>query len=354
MKDAASIHAWVGCDPQIEDAISAFEQSWGPYSAKSRRHSIFRLLRELIDPAWFSFCQRWPELNGEELNRSWNQYQDERVLRGLAHNQDIDKTGTYPLSVIAHYLGFDELDWFIRAIARNALEIDGHVDVLPTLDSLRDLAIRCRSKKPKRVSGRQISLSPSETKCRFCNQPTQLAEYALCEARLECVDDPGHISRLSALYCAAHRPKTSFSNRVEAVYLREKRNQGKVERELQRLDLQSWAGSTIACAKSGNSLVDEFVWRLSVHRCLTYEQQPIDEHDLLESRLWQEARRLVSHQITDRKKEIIALLSSGISQAQAAKRLGLKSRQAISKALQSVPAHYRLDLLSKISHSSMQ
>lgn len=66
-------------------------------------------------------------------------------------------------------------------------------------------------------------------------------------------------------------------------------------------------------------------------------------HTDLEMRLRGEARRLVDKRMTDRKKEMVALLSTGMSQLAAAKKLGL-SRQAVSKALQSIPADYRFDL----------
>jgi DNA-directed RNA polymerase specialized sigma subunit len=160
----------------------------------------------------------------------------------------------------------------------------------------------------------------------------------------EDIDDQ-HL-RLSSLYCGAHRPKEAFSDVVRSDYLRAKRNQGAFDQELERLDRQSWAGTTAAYAKSGNSLVDEFIRRLSVHRCLTYEQLPFDKLDTLETRLRWEARMLVDRRISDRKKEIIVLLSSGMNQSEVARRLEIE-RQAVSKALQSIPADYRLDVLTK-------
>lgn len=344
--DTDAITIWAGCDPQMASALTAFSQAWGPYSAQSRRYSIFWLLRKLIDPAWFSLCQRTPALSCEELNRALKRYRDERIRRGLAYCGELELTKKYSLSITSHYLGFDELDWFIRAVSRNVIENYGYLDLLmPTLDSLRELAIACRAKKPKRESGRKVNLLLGQTTCRFCNQPTELALYAAGRAwPEEDANDPGRISRLSALYCCAHRPKKAFSDTVEADYSRAKRNQGAFEREIERLDFQSWAGTTFACAKSGNSLVDDFIWRFSVHRCLTHEQQSFDELSTLETRIRREARMLVDWRITDRKKEIIALLSSGLNQTQVAERLGLKSRQAISKTIQSIPSGYRLDL----------
>ena len=124
------------------------------------------------------------------------------------------------------------------------------------------------------------------------------------------------------------------------------------DRELERLDRQSWAGINIPGAKSGNALVDDFILRLSVHRRLTYEQQSTDTSDSLETRLRWEACKLVDRRIADRKKEIISLLSLGLNQSQVAEQLGLKSRQAISKALLSIPHDYRLDLVCNLAVES--
>jgi len=60
---------------------------------------------------------------------------------------------------------------------------------------------------------------------------------------------------------------------------------------------------------------------------------------------------LVDEKISDRKKEIVILLLSGLNQSEIAKRLCVE-RQAISKALQSIPADYRLDLLCSTSEST--
>ena len=87
--------------------------------------------------------------------------------------------------------------------------------------------------------------------------------------------------------------------------------------------------------------MDEFFRLLAINR-LIEKVDDVDVHDL-EGRLRAEARRLVDKGISDRKKEIIALIAAGMNQREVADQLGV-ARQAISKALKSMPARYRFDL----------
>ncbi|XXG31295.1 MAG: hypothetical protein WJ306_01470 [Ferrovum myxofaciens] len=293
MTKTAAITIWSGCDSKVEDAINAVIQAWEPYSAKSRRFSIFRLLREQIDPVWFDFCKRTPALGCEKLNQAWARYQNGRAFRCQQSCQELPLEGTSSPSLLAQHLGFNELDWFLKAVARNAAERDS--DLIPTLDSLRDLAIACRAKQPRRLG--KVRLLPGKEKCRYCDQLTELA-VALAN------DDDSGLSR-SSLYCSTHKPKKVLSDAVGRKYQKARRSQGAFDRELERLDFQSWAGLKAAHAKSGNPLVDEFIWRLSVHRRLTHEQHS-EKLGALETKLRWEARMLVDRRITDRKKEIIA------------------------------------------------
>ena len=88
-------------------------------------------------------------------------------------------------------------------------------------------------------------------------------------------------------------------------------------------------------------MVDEFFQRPAMNQLV--EQAKNVAADDLEGRLRAVARALVDDGITDRKKEIIALISSGMNQSQVAKQLGVE-RQAISKALKNMPDRYRFDL----------
>lgn len=331
-----AVEPWRDCDPVLRQAIELFLQQWGPYSAQSRRYSIFRLFREVVDPAWADLCARHPELKIDGYSQA--------------------------LSELARHHGFDVLDRFLRLVVRYV-----DVDLIPNIDSLRELALACRNKKAKRISGTDISARRHAGTCRFCGNQTEVAAYLDGGRPQACAgvaaghrpvgqrqpppsehDDPSRRLSLSAMYCSLHRPKSRFGeNEVNTVYraASRKKNQTAFNLELGRLDRQSWEGASSANAKSGNGLVDEFIWQLAVHRNLTHEQQSADGSGALEARIRGEARLLVKNRISDRKKEIVTLLTKGYTQASVARALGIMSRQAVSKALQSIPKDYRFDLL---------
>lgn len=367
---ATTITIWAGCDPLLADAIKKFSEAWGPYSVQSRRYSIFRLLREEIDPAWQGLVARFPALTIAAMKTAWVRYQYYRSRSGTTIDQDGNAMEmpciAFPtpphegeienfdsLAQIGQQHGFAALERFIYFVIRSSPTYHGQstsdITLTASLDSLRGLANACRSKKPKKVSLGHINALRGRLVCRFCDQPTELSAHAAGSPWP--IDDIEIQLRLSSLYCSTHRPKEVFQDAVRADYLRVKRNQQGFDRELERLDNQCWAGTSAAYAKSGNDLVDGFIRRFATHKCLTYEQQPPDKHDSLETRLRWEARMLVDQRMTDRKKEIVMLLLSGLNQSEAAKQLGLE-RQAISKALQSIPIDYRLDLLCQPAEST--
>lgn len=366
MTEAKKITAWPGCDPQLAKAIELFSENWEPYSAESRRYSIFNLMRDLIDPAWHDFCLRFPALNSTLMDHAWNCYQWEKWRSSAPSEGDLETAeqksermrrafvqcggkmgGTYFLSEIARRHGFTAMDQFIR-FASLGKEMYG--DTAETtyassqsLDSLRELALACRSKKSKKKAHGKVNARREKLVCRLCGQQTELSAH-INGVPWPAQDLEGDERlRLSSLYCSVHKPKAPFSELVRADYLKAKRNQSKFDLEFLRLERQSWGSELVPRAKSGNKLVDEYICRLVVHRRqgLELDQNAIDFFD---KRLREEARMLVDRKISDRKKEIVMLLLSGLNQSEAAKRLGVE-RQAISKALQSIPADYRLDIL---------
>ncbi len=108
-------------------------------------------------------------------------------------------------------------------------------------------------------------------------------------------------------------------------------------------------------AKSGNKLVDAYICCLMAHRLQGFRfdiaRYLLDQKyvDFLDSKLRDQARMLVDQNISDRKKEIVMLLASGLNQSATALQLGIK-RQAVSKAIkiESIAYEYRLDLLTCI------
>ena len=230
MVDATSITTWPGCDPQVAEAIAAFSRAWGPYSAQSRRYSIFRLLKEKIDPAWQGLLARSPMVTSSVLKTAWVRYELFRSRAGTtvdsegnlietsdkAHSPALSD-GEFPdfksLSLISQQYGFNALDRFIYFVTRSSPAYDGTTasDIMLTasLDSLRNLALACRAKKPKRESHGKVNTLRGTEICRLCNQPTELSAHLSHDTWPE--EDINDRLRLSSLYCREHKPKNAFS-----------------------------------------------------------------------------------------------------------------------------------------------
>jgi DNA-binding CsgD family transcriptional regulator len=84
--------------------------------------------------------------------------------------------------------------------------------------------------------------------------------------------------------------------------------------------------------KSGDQLVDSYFFHYVAGQTL----QPADR-----SELRNQARLMVDSKLSDRKKQMLMLQWSGLNQSEIARKLGIE-RQAVSKALASIPAMFRL------------
>lgn len=350
---------WPECDAQIAEAITAFLQSWEPYSTQSRRYSIFRLFKEKIDPAWQGLLARYPFLVNDVLPIAWFQHQLHRShkktvidddgnlseMLGKSHPKKIlfkDLPKFNSLSCIAQQYGFTTLEYFIYFAANTiSKHPESNKTLAAGLDSLRSLIHMCKIKKPKKITQGKINAQRGTKICQFCDQATELAEF-LFDKKWPTEDIDDERLRLSSLYCRKHKPKDSYSGTVRAEYLKAKRNQKTFNLELERLDRQSYGGARAAYARSGNPAVDEYIRLFANHNCLTYEQTL--NADELEINLRSAARMLVDNHITDKKKEIITLLSLGHSQSEVSRQLGI-TRQAISKNLNSIPKYFLLNLV---------
>lgn len=367
-KDAPPpIAVWEGCDPEVADAISTFSDEWGPYSTLSRRHSIYSLLRDRIDPSWSSLFERIQQRVPNVLAGAWMRYRLDHLMRTRLP-VDTALNGTLPFSSLSKRLGFKELDFFIQFVgravqARLRAEERSALPSLPLLreleaaaksiDSLRELAVRCDGKKPRRSARGKLNALRGGPYCELCGEATELAAYIAGGGWPE--EDADDRLRLSSTFCRLHRPKAAFSNVVQAEYLRARRGQAAFEQEVQRLDRQSYARRSEALARSGDSLVDEFIQLLCLQRDLSIYSAKQTEAALdvvqasLEARVRREARALVDAKVTDQKKRIVVLLCKGMNQSEAAAYLGL-SRQAVSKAIEAIPSTCRLDIATRHGH----
>ena len=352
-----TINIWPGCDASLAVAITEFSKKWKAYSPESRSHSIFRLMRELIDPAWNDLQMRFPSLDSIAMDRAWRKYQPAalKITRVVNDNLNLPIlnaspcaakiNGQYVLSAFALHYGFPALEEFFRLVAREMYGPDHIKPPHVSFDCLRVLAQACRNKKSKKKmwddgdEGGSINIRRADRRpvCRFCGEKTEIIAY--CDGAVWSKNKSNNFG-LSRLYCSAHRPKAPGSELVRANYFKAKRSESKFDLELGRLERQVIGARQMPWARSGDELVDRYILRFVEHHL----------YGLLDSdsKLRDEARKMVDQKITDRKKKIVMLLASGLNQSQAAQSLGI-TRQTVSKDLQSITdaykSMYRLDLL---------
>lgn len=321
MKETHLVGAWDGCDSDVATAIDQFRDRWGPYSTSSRRYPIIRLIEELIDPALAAYMAKIP---AHYLN----------YVPGVG-------AGT-SFSEIIRLVGFDAMTRLQKELLRKFLRVmepkrARDRSFVATLESLIDLVWSCAGKQPKRSKVRDSFLNGERAKgfCRLCGSLAELTSFAGGDDDPK-VDDSEETLRLSTLYCLDHRPKLSDGSWNPA-YRKAKRSQVQFDLELERLSRQS-ANLGRPQARSGDPLVDAYILQyVGGHTML----QPADKAELRNL-----ARLMVDSQLSDRKKQMLMLLRSGQNQSEIARRLAIE-RQAVSKALVSIPAVFRLDKSGK-------
>ncbi len=165
--------------------------------------------------------------------------------------------------------------------------------------------------------------------CRFCGSLAELTLFAGGSDDPK-ADDPEEKLRLSSLYCLDHRPKLP-SGAWNPAYRQARRSLAQFDLELARLS-QQCAKPATAQMKSGDQLVDSYFFHYVTGQTL----QPADKAELRN-----QARLMVDSKLSDRKKQMLMLQWSGLNQSEIARKLGIE-RQAVSKALASIPAMYHL------------
>ena len=346
---------WNGCDPHLAQAIRLFTESWEPFSIDSSRYSIFRLMREVIDPAWADLQLHFPDMTDDRIHLAWQKYQWECLssesLVTDTHAQKIERLtrifkpcsgridGKYVLSEIGRKHGFVALERFLKMMVRS---VQGCTSAPPIqcFASLQELVMGCHSKRsvhkshaPLKEDSRKINSRRSDLHdlCKFCGHPTELSAYVADKSARGITRETDDLT-FSSLYCSQHKARDSLTGAIRPAYLKVKRSESQYQEEFERLDCQSTGGTKAAFAKSGNKMVDEYIRHL-----IGFQLRDVK---LTESRLRNEARELVYRRISDRKKEIVIRLAFGASQADVAREFGI-SRQAISKLLAEVPSAYR-------------
>ncbi|MET3122296.1 hypothetical protein AAKU67_001890 [Oxalobacteraceae bacterium GrIS 2.11] len=304
MKITKRIIIWKGCDERIISAVEQFSDRFGPYSAKSRQHSLFSLFEELVQPAWTDYLEALP---------IGNPYREK--FEGIS------------LIMIARMCGFRELeDFLVRNFPNNC-----DSTFAATLETMRELASECHRKRPRKLETGRKDRKHS-IYCALCGAHTEL--YDIRQGQNQTTYDPeAGRARFSAKYCWNHRPKRLDKTR-NPTYQFANRSKATFDVEALRL-MRQFSSFQELRSESGNADVDLFYLRL-VRIYSTYTD--------VESTLRNEARLLTDLHIDDRIKRIIMLRAKGLTLDAIAIEVGMKSRQAVFKALSSVPIEYRFDL----------
>lgn len=292
------IHVVRGCAPALATAISAFEAEWGPYSAASKRFSIYRLVERHIDGAWLDYV---------------NTLQRSALLKAL--------WGDLPVSKVARSKGFKGLDDLLVRLFHSSsllvppeLSVEGNVtgsldSFRNTLETMREFAKVCAAKRPKRQAlGALNGMRPSRELCELCGNRTELQAYREGEPWPQ---DGEESLRLSSRYCSGHRPRF-LDGSWNPAYRRAALTRQQFDEETLRLTRQS-AALASPRAQSGDATVDLFYLKLA-RKCCFYTDE--------ESAIRNEARALVDAGMTDRKKRFVAQLARGLSQAEIARLAG--------------------------------
>ncbi|WP_122553971.1 LuxR family transcriptional regulator [Pseudomonas viridiflava] len=313
MKTSSAITIWKGCDPTVADAIRRFRNCWEPYSAASKRYPIARLVEELIDPVVASYTATLPS-------------------RYLGH---IPGAGTgVAFSEIMRLVGAEAMVRVQRRLLRAfVLTEDQHSKrdqrFIATLETLIELVWACKRKQPAKRNVRGLNGQRLKVFCRYCGTLAELATFA------ESGGDDSQRGmdeklRLSNLYCAAHRPKLP-DGEWNPAYRKAKRSIAQFDLELARVSRQCASRGTPQ-AKSGEELVDSYIHSYMLDQTLTLAE---------EAELRDLARLMVDTRLSDRKKQMLMLQRLGFNQSAIARRLGIE-RQAVSKAMASIPEIFRL------------
>lgn len=317
MKQAPVIRIWDECDDSLVYAIGRFNDCWLAYSSVSRGTRIDRLIQEIIDPAIAGYAKKlpashWAYLIGAGADASLSDIIRLTTLQSAAR--------------IQHHL----LRAFVATQAGSSV-VDKRF--IATLETLLDLIRSCARKRPQSSqlrdsNGKARGLDGNRPKelCRFCGRSSELADFAANEEQSRGSEDD---LRLSSLYCEKHRPKLQ-NGEWNPEYRKAKRSIAQFDLELSRLTRQSGNWRKVE-AQSGDAIVDGYIY----HFVRTHNLRPGDEGELRDH-----ARYLTDLKLTDRKKQMIMLTKYGVSQSEAARKLGVQ-RQAVFKALAGVPKEFR-------------
>ena len=202
------------------------------------------------------------------------------------------------------------------------------VEALDTIDMLRSLVNVVMNFRPKAtfIHGVNLCYSTWNQVCRFCDQPTELQGFIEGDASVVQADSSRRT--LSTTLCCNHTSRRENGMNFSE-YRRWLRNEACLQREIQEL---TWASARKGTRESSCESMMLYAFRKRIVD---------DNYMYLDSatELAREARALVKHGMTDRKKILVMLHCLGFNTARIAKELSI-SKQAVYKAMKSIPDAY--------------
>ncbi|XSS62823.1 LuxR family transcriptional regulator [Pseudomonas sp. B11] len=307
------IQVWPNCSPIMEAAVRDLVATWRPYSSSARRFPIRRLIEQLIDPAIALLC-----------------------VDGVFQRYMLGAPGTTALSSLIssiHYKGAIQAQRVLirQYMSATRLTEGQSSEVIGTLETLVEVIGACGRKRPARsrcaVEGVTQNAQRNRDFCEVCGQPSELARLINTGDWPES-DDVDYALHLSNRYCASHRPRHADGT-WNPQYQRAKRSKTIFNLELSRLTKQSAQRSP--SPNHDTPTAELFAFHITHSKDLTAAD---------EGALREQARSIIDARLTDAKKQMLILKASGLNQSEIARRMGI-SRQAVSKALGSIPSSFQ-------------
>ncbi|MCX4065130.1 LuxR family transcriptional regulator [Pseudomonas sp. S1Bt30] len=303
------------CSPILESAIRELVASWKPYSSSARRFPILRLIEGLIDPA----------------------IQQLTIHDSVFGRYVVGAGGKVSLSALIRTIHFKAVMRAQQVLIRQYISATKHTgeqsrEVLGTLETIVELVGACGRKRPVRsrcpVKGVTQNEQRNRDLCEVCGNPSELTRLIDTGEWPE-ENDPDYALHLSSRYCVDHRPRYADGS-WNSQYLRAKRSKEVFSLELVRLTRQSAQRSPPD--DSEGSIADRYAF---------YHAHSLGLTAADEVELRGQARLMTDARLTDTKKQMLMLRASGLNQSEIARTIGI-SRQAVSKALASIPSSFQL------------
>ena len=305
------------CYPGVNASIVLLGTALGSDPSNGRERVLFARLQRTVDVAL-------------------NSYRSELIERGHAHSKwcsphfsaDLRRFGRAHTEL--RLLSLHRLLRRFRSPsgAANPVEMSGDmIEALQTIDALRSLVNVVMTLRPKAtfVRGVNLRLCHWNSVCRFCDKPTELQAF-----RDGCTIREGAARiALSPTLCCEHLARR-VDGRNSSEYRKWLRNEAALKHELKEL---TWASVRKGARESS--------WESRM--LYAFRRMVVDRKDLYlddEVELANEARALVTHGMTDRKKILAVLNSIGVDARCIGERLGV-SKAAVYKAIASLPNAYK-------------